>query len=118
MKQHIKTLGLLLVSLLALAACKVEYIPEGNDQQAPFETMQDVKWMREAMFETLRGAESPSNLFKGDYQADLYNLVNKRDNGAYGKFYDWDEHLMADDDQIATYYGSYASLSCCACPVL
>ena len=110
MKQHIKTLGLLLVSLLALAACKVEYIPEGNDQQAPFETMQDVKWTREAMFETLRGAESPANLFVGDYQADLYNIVNRRDNGSYGRFYDWDEHLMADDDQIATYYGSYASL--------
>ena len=43
MKQHIKTLGLLLVSLLALAACKVEYIPEGNKEQTEFKTMQDVK---------------------------------------------------------------------------
>lgn len=110
MKQHIKTLGLLLVSLLALAACKVEYIPEGNKAQTAFKTMQDVKWTREAMFETVRGAESPGNLFLGDYQADLYNVVNLRDNGAYGKFYDWDEQLLGDADEIASYYGSYCSL--------
>ncbi len=110
MKQHIKTLGLLLVSLLALTACKVEFIPEGNEQQSAFKTMQDVKWTREAMFETLRGAEAPANLFVGDYQSDLFNVVNFRDNGAYGKFYDWDEHLLGDAEEIAAYYRSYASL--------
>ena len=110
MKQHIKTLGLLLVSLFALAACKVEYIPEGNKAQTEFKTMQDVKWTREAMFETVRGAESPANLVLGDYQADLYNVVNLRDNGANGKFYDWDEQLLRNADEIASYYGSYCSL--------
>lgn len=110
MKQHIKTLGLLLVSLLALAACKVEYIPEGNKAQVEFKTMQDVKWTREAMFETVRGSEAPGNLIIGDYQADLYNVVNFRDNGANGKFYDWDEQLLRNADEVAAYYGSYCSL--------
>lgn len=110
MKQHIKTLGLLLVSLLALAACKVEYIPEGNKAQVEFKTMQDVKWTREAMFETARGSEAPGNLIIGDYQADLYNVVNFRDNGANGKFYDWDEQLLRNADEVAAYYGSYCSL--------
>ena len=110
MKQHIKTLGLLLVSLLALAACKVEFIPEGNKAQTEFKTMQDVKWTREAMFETVRGAESPANLIVGDYQADLYNVVNLRDNGANGKFYDWDEQLLRNADEIASYYGSFCAL--------
>lgn len=110
MKQHIKTLGLLLVSLLALAACKVEYIPEGNKAQVEFKTMQDVKWTREAMFETVRGSEAPGNLVIGDYQADLYNVVNFRDNGANGKFYDWDEQLLRNADEVAAYYGSYCSL--------
>lgn len=110
MKQHIKTLGLLLVSLLALAACKVEYIPEGNKAQVEFKTMQDVKWTREAMFETARGSEAPGNLIVGDYQADLYNVVNFRDNGANGKFYDWDEQLLRNADEVAAYYGSYCSL--------
>ena len=110
MKQHIKTLGLLLVSLLALAACKVEYIPEGNKAQVEFKTMQDVKWTREAMFETARGSEAPGNLIIGDYQADLYNVVNFRDNGANGKFYDWDEQLLRNADEVAAYYGSYCLL--------
>lgn len=110
MKQHIKTLGLLLVSLLALAACKVEYIPEGNKAQTEFKTMQDVKWTREAMFETVKGSEAPGNLVIGDYQADLYNVVNFRDNGANGKFYDWDEQLLRNADEISAYYGSYSSL--------
>lgn len=110
MKQYIKTLGLLLVSLFALAACKVEYIPEGNKAQTEFKTMQDVKWTREAMFKTVRGAESPSNLVLGDYQADLYNLVNFRDNGSNGKFYDWDDQLLRNADEIAAYFGSYSTL--------
>lgn len=110
MKQHIKTIGLLLVSLLALAACKVEYIPEGNKQQSEFKTLQDVKWTREAMYETVRGAESPGNLFLGDYQADLYNVVTASDNGTFGKFYDWDEQLMSSADEVAAYYGSYCAL--------
>ena len=110
MKQHIKTLGLLLVSLLALAACKVEYIPEGNKAQTAFQTMQDVKWTREAMFETVRSAEAPGNLIVGDYQSDLYSLIALVDNGSYGPFYDWDPTLLINADMIEGYYGSFCSL--------
>ena len=110
MKQHMKTIGLVLVSLLAFTACKVEYIPEGNKEQGPFQTMQDVKWTREAMFEAVRGAESPGNLYIGDWQADLYNVDQLRDNGGYGPFYDWDPALLVNSDNVASYYAAFSSL--------
>lgn len=109
MKRYIKTIGLLILSLVAFSACQVGFVPEGVKEQKPLKNFQEVKWLRESLYSTLRGAESPGNLFLGDMQADLYNLTAS-DGNTYYPFYSWNEANLRSNDMIAAYFGSFSTI--------
>lgn len=109
MKRYIKTIGLLILSLVAFSACQVGFVPEGVKEQGPLENFQEVKWLRESLYSTLRGAESPSNLFLGDMQADLFHLTAS-DGNTYFPFYSWNKANLSSNDMIAGYFGSFATI--------
>ena len=109
MKRYIKTIGLLILSLVAFSACQVGFVPEGVKEQKPLKSFQEVKWLRESLYSTLRGAESPGNLFLGDMQADLFHLTAK-DGNTYFPFYSWNKENLSSNDMIAAYFGSFATI--------
>ena len=109
MKRYIKTIGLLILSLVALSACQVGFVPEGVKEQKPLENFQEAKWLRESLYSTLVGAESPSNLFLGDMQADLFHLTAS-DGNTYFPFYSWNKANLSSNDMIAGYFGSFATI--------
>ena len=109
MKRYIKTIGLLILSLVAFSACQVGFVPEGVKEQKPLKNFQEVKWLRESLYSTLRGAESPGNLFLGDMQADLFHLTAS-DGNTYFPFYSWNKENLSNNDMIAAYFGSFATI--------
>lgn len=109
MKRYIKTIGLLILSLVAFSACQVGFVPEGVKEQKPLENFQEVKWLRDGIYSTLRGAESPGNLFLGDMQADLFNLTIS-DGNTYYPFYSWNKANLGSNNMIAAYFGSFATI--------
>lgn len=109
MKRYIKTIGLLILSLLAFSACQVGFVPEGIKEQGPLKSFQEAKWLRESMYATLRSAESPGNLFLGDMQADLFHLTAS-DGNTYFPFYSWNKANLVSNDMIAGYFGSFATI--------
>ena len=109
MKRYIKTIGLLILSLVAFSACQVGFVPEGVKEQKPLKSFQEVKWLRESLYSTLRGAESPGNLFLGDMQADLFHLTAS-DGNTYFPFYSWNKENLSSNDMIAAYFGSFATI--------
>lgn len=109
MKRYIKTIGLLILSLVAFSACQVGFVPEGVKEQKPLKNFQEVKWLRESLYSTLRGAESPGNLFLGDMQADLFHLTAS-DGNTYFPFYSWNKENLSSNDMIAAYFGSFATI--------
>ena len=109
MKRYIKTIGLLILSLVALSACQVGFVPEGVKEQKPLENFQEAQWLRESLYSTLVGAESPSNLFLGDMQADLFHLTAS-DGNTYFPFYSWNKANLSSNDMIAGYFGSFATI--------
>lgn len=109
MKRYIKTIGLLILSLVAFSACQVGFVPEGVKEQKPLKNFQEVKGLRESLYSTLRGAESPGNLFLGDMQADLFHLTAS-DGNTYFPFYSWNKENLSSNSMIATYFGSFSTI--------
>lgn len=109
MNLHIKNIALAILALVALSACQVGFVPEGVKEQKPLQNFQEVVWLRDAMYTSVRVAESPANLFLGDAQADLYHLTAS-DNGANSPFFEWNRSQLIDNDRIAGYFGAFATI--------
>lgn len=109
MNLHIKNIALAILALVALSACQVGFVPEGVKEQKPLQNFQEVAWLRDAMYTSVRVAESPANLFLGDAQADLYHLTAS-DNGANSPFFEWNRSQLIDNDRIAGYFGAFATI--------
>ena len=109
MNLHIKNIALAILALVALSACQVGFVPEGVKEQKPLQNFQVVAWLRDAMYTSVRVAESPANLFLGDAQADLYHLTAS-DNGANSPFFEWNRSQLIDNDRIAGYFGAFATI--------
>ena len=62
-------------------------------------TVDDVLCVDVYKRQTLVGAESPSNLFLGDMQADLFHLTAS-DGNTYFPFYSWNKANLSSNDKM------------------